>query len=164
MTDPVLTTEGRARLTERLERLRSEVLPSMLEAFADRRRDGETVLDYERVLAEAARLRSLLALARDVEETPDDPAVVELGDLVTLELDDGEIERFLLVDPAEAALDDLRISADSPLSRALMGRRVGAVVDVHGPGSSYRCRVLGASRPVGTGRAAGGRAPGRSPA
>lgn len=149
MTDPVLTIEGRQRLAERLERLRGEVLPEMLEAFSDRHRDGETVLDYERVLSEVSRLDSLLASARVVEDYPDDPAVVELGDLVTLELEDGAIERFLIVDPVEAALDDLRISAKSPLARALMGHRVGEAVQVHGPGGSYSCRVLGATRPVG---------------
>ena len=149
MAAPVLTMQGRQRLTERLDRLRREVLPEMLEAFSDRRRDGETVLEYERVLAEVSRLELLLASAEALENRPDDPAVVELGDLVTLELDSGEIERFLVVDPAEAALDDLRISAESPLARALMDRRVGDVVEVHGPGGSYRCRVLGATRPVG---------------
>jgi transcription elongation factor GreA len=147
-TDPILTTEGYHRLCERLDRLRNEVLPAMLEAFSARDRDGETVLEYERVLFEAATLESLLAGARVVEDLPDDPAVVELGDLVTLELDDGTIERFLLVDPVEAALDELRISTDSPLARALMGRHVGDVVEVHGPGGSYSCQVLGATRPV----------------
>lgn len=149
MKSPVLTIEGRQLLAERLERLRSAVLPEMLEAFTDRHRDGETVLDYERVLAEAARLESLLASAQLVEDLPDDPYVVELGDLVTLEID-GSIERFLLVDPVEAALDDLRISTDSPLARALMGRRIGEEVPVVGPGGSYSCRVLGATRPVST--------------
>lgn len=149
MTDPVLTKEGRQRLIERLDRLRNEVLPDMLEAFSDRHRDGETVLDYERVLSETSRLESLLASARELEDLPDDPSLVELGDLVILELDDGQIERFLLVDPAEAALDDLRISRESPLARALMGHHVGDHVQVHGPGGSYSCRVLGATRPVG---------------
>lgn len=150
MIDPILTTEGRSRLAERLDRLRTEVLPEMLEAFSDRHRDGETALEYERLLFEVARLEALLGAARVVEDWPDDPAVVELGDLVTMELDDGSIERFLLVDPAEAALDELRISAESPLARALMGHHVGEFVEVHGPGGSYRCRVLGATRPVST--------------
>jgi len=145
---PVLTTDGREQLGQRLTRLREEVLPELLEAFRDRHRDGEAVIEYERVLIEAHRLEVLLASAGRLEDRPDDPAVVELGDLVTLELAGGDIERFLIVDPLEAALDELRISADSPLARAVLGLRVGDEAEVNGPASRYTCRVLGATRPV----------------
>lgn len=151
MTDPVLTAEGRQRLAHRLDRLRSDVLPEMRIALTDPDAAGEVVLDYQRVLAETSQLEHLLASAGALEEAPDDPTVVELGDLVTLETDAGGIERFRIVDPAEAALDKVRISAESPLARALLGHRVGERVAVHSPGGSYDCRILGAVRPVVTG-------------
>ena len=91
MNNPVLTTDGREQLGQRLTRLREEVLPELLEAFRDRHRDGEAVIEYERVLIEAHRLEVLLASAGRLEDRPDDPAVVELGDLVTLELAGGDI-------------------------------------------------------------------------
>ena len=144
---PVLTADGRALLVARVTRLRETVLPELREALADPKRDHEVVLDYERALLELQRLDAVLASAVALEDRPHDPSVVELGDLVVLELDDGSIERFRLVDPVEAALDDVRISVESPLARALLGHRVGDVVDVAAPGSSYRCRVLGAVRP-----------------
>jgi transcription elongation GreA/GreB family factor len=72
--------------------------------------------------------------------------VVELGDEVTVEFDAGETERFLLVDPVEAPLDQLRISVESPLARALLGRPVGEEVEVRAPGGRYRCRILATRR------------------
>jgi transcription elongation factor GreA len=147
---PVLTADGRAQLGARAARLRDTVLPELRDALADSKRDGEVVLEYERALLELRRLDALLASAVALEDRPHDPSIVELGDLVVLELDDGSIERFRLVDPVEAALDDVRISVASPLAQALLGRRVGDVVDVTAPGSSYCCRVLGAIRPEPT--------------
>ncbi len=70
---------------------------------------------------------------------------------MTLETDAGGIERFRIVDPAEAALDEVRISAEAPLAQALLGHKVGERVAVHGPGGSYGCRILGAIRPMPTG-------------
>jgi transcription elongation GreA/GreB family factor len=46
----------------------------------------------------------------------------------------------------EAVVDDARISVDSPLGRALLARRVGETVEVAGPGGSYRCTILSATR------------------
>jgi len=148
MRDLALTTEGRQPLHDQAARLRHSVLPDLLEAFADPGRDGEVVLDYERTVAELRRLEALLASTGRLEDTPDNPYVVESGDLVTLEIDTGGIERLLLIDPAEAGEDDLRVSVRSPLAQALLGRHVGDVVDLAGPTGSYRCRVLGATRPV----------------
>jgi transcription elongation factor GreA len=72
--------------------------------------------------------------------------VVELGDEVTVEFTAGETERFLLTDPVEAPLDQLRISVESPLAQALLGRRVGEQVEVQAPAGPYRCRILATRR------------------
>jgi transcription elongation factor GreA len=97
--------------------------------------------------AELAYLHSILWRAITTEElSPERPGVVELGDEVTVEFGPGETERFLLVDPVEAALDQLRISVESPLVQALLGRRVGEQVEVQAPGGRYRCRILATRR------------------
>jgi hypothetical protein len=97
--------------------------------------------------AELARLHSVLGQAITTEELPpEQPGVVELGDEVTVEFAPGETERFLLVDPVEAPLDQLRISIESPLARALLGRRAGEQVEVQAPGGRYRCRILATRR------------------
>ena len=75
--------------------------------------------------------------------------VADLGDRVAF---------TFLADGGSAAAEsftyeelDGRISAESPLGRALLGRHVGEAVEVAVPGGSYRCTILTASR-----RAAGG--------
>jgi Transcription elongation factor, GreA/GreB, C-term len=102
---------------------------------------------YGRGAAELARLNEVLALAITTEELPHErPGVVELGDEVTVEFAADETERFLLVDPAEAPLDDVRISVESPLAKAVLGRRVGEQVEVEAPAGRYRCRILATGR------------------
>jgi Transcription elongation factor, GreA/GreB, C-term len=132
----VLTPEGKQRLLARAARLASE--PDQ----AGWGNDG-----YSREATELAHLHSILGQAITTEELPPgQPGVVELGDEVTVEFTAGESERFLLVHPVEAPLDQLRISVQSPLARALLGRRVGEQVEVQAPGGRYRCRILAARR------------------
>jgi transcription elongation GreA/GreB family factor len=104
----------------------------------------------ERAVSELARLTRILGQARTTEELPpEDPGIVELGDEVVVEFAAGDTERFLVVDPVEAPLDDLRISVESPLAQAPVGRRVGEQVEVDAPAGRYRAA---SSPPAGTRR------------
>ena len=62
---------------------------------------------------------------------------VQLVDVVTVGLP-GTQQQFLFVHPLEAALDSVRISASSPLGRAVLGRRAGDLVDVASPAGRVR--------------------------
>jgi transcription elongation factor GreA len=79
------------------------------------------------------------------EDRPGGTDAVQLGDAVTVRLPDTQ-ERFLIVHPLEAALDSVRISASSPLARAVLGRRAGDLVDVRSPTGRYRARILAVQR------------------
>jgi transcription elongation factor GreA len=133
----ILTRQGRRLLAERAQRLRA--------ALGDPGRDGRGDTDDERA-AELRRLSWLVEHAADAEDLPDDPEVVELGETVTVQVTGGAPEQFLIVHPVEAPLDTTRISARSPLARALLGRRVGDEVEVDAPSGTYRCRILAAER------------------
>ena len=98
-------------------------------------------------MSELARLTRILGQAMTTDELPpEDPGIVELGDEVVVEFAAGDTERFLVVDPIEAPLDDVRISVESPLAQALVGRRVGEQVEVNAPAGRYRCRILTTGR------------------
>ncbi|MEO8693749.1 MAG: GreA/GreB family elongation factor [Acidimicrobiales bacterium] len=140
-----LTEGGRRLLDERIQELEIAVA-ELRDAVDDPDRTTEIVESYQRAAAELDRLRSLSQSAGAVEDAPDDPQVVELGDTVTIRLDDGVEETYIVVDAAEAAFDDQRISADSPLARALLTKHVGERVEVHVPTGSYECVILSASR------------------
>ena len=132
----VLTPEGKQWLLARAARLASE---------PDNAGWGNE--GYARGAAELAQLNSILGQAITTEELPpEEPGVVELGDEVTVEFDHGETEQFLLVDPVEAPLDQVRISVRSPLAQALLGRQVGEEVEVRAPSGCYPCRILATRR------------------
>jgi transcription elongation factor GreA len=132
----VLTPEGKQWLLARAAWLASE---------PDKPGWGEE--DHGRRTTELAHLHSILGQAITTEELPpENPGVVELGDEVTVEFAPGDTEQFLLVDPVEAPLDQLRISVESPLAQALLGRRVGEQAEVQAPAGHYRCRILATRR------------------
>ncbi len=71
------------------------------------------------------------------------------GDTVTLlssvrvrDLEDGEEIVYLMVSAPEADLASGKISTDSPVGRALIGRKVGDTVDVSTPGGLARYEIL----------------------
>lgn len=140
-----LTGDGRRLLEERMHLLENTVL-ELQNALDDRERPVDTVEAYQRAAQELARVRSLLDSARSIEDVPDDPRVVELGDTVAIRLEDGVHETYIIVHGGEAPVDDRRISVESPLGRALLTRLVGDVVEVTVPAGSYKCTILSADR------------------
>jgi len=140
-----LTRQGRRYLGARARTLRDTIIPRLVELRDGRDRDDSVLADHERATTELARICTVLATARPAEALPDDPDVVELGEAVTISLD-GSAERWVIVHPSEAAAGAGRVSARSPLGRALLGCRVGDEVEVAAPGGTYRCVIESATR------------------
>ena len=94
---------------------------------------GESAL-----LAQLTRERDQVADAlRDatlIDDEPFDFGAIEVGDLVTLQGDNGKVEKYLLVDGGVGtrARDDW-VSVDSPLGSALLGRAKGERLEVSSP-------------------------------
>jgi transcription elongation GreA/GreB family factor len=144
----VLTPDGHRRLAARAAWLATERIPRLAHNLDSPDRDGWAGGEYGRAVTELARLTSILGQAITTGELPPERpgGVVELGDEVMVEFDAAETERFLLVDPVEAPVDDVRISVESPLAQALLGRRVGEQVEVEAPAGRYRCRIVATGR------------------
>jgi transcription elongation factor GreA len=68
--------------------------------------------------------------------------VVGLGSRITVKESGGGNEEYLLVGAAEANPREGRISNESPLGRALLGRRVGDEVKVQAPAGPITFRVV----------------------
>jgi transcription elongation factor GreA len=142
---PVLTAEGRMLLERRVRRLQDVVIPELTRAMRESERDGRDAIEFERATVELHRLMQSLSHARLAEDLPRARGrrrAVRLGDGIELHLPDGGTERYLVVDPVEAPLDEERVSADSPLGAAFLGRRAGDEVVVRAPGHEYRCRLV----------------------
>jgi transcription elongation factor GreA len=139
---PLLTEEGRKRLEERARRLETETIPTVLAAIEETEDDLSLQLEHDLAVRELEQLKYVLETARSIDEIPDDPDVVQIGDWVTIKTEDGETARHLLVHPAEAVLDANRVSAESPLAHAVLGGRVGDEVIIQAPSGPYPARIV----------------------
>lgn len=135
-----LTAAGKARLEEELQTLRTTRRPALLARIQEETESGDVSdnSEYEELKEEAAmveaRIRELeqtLSLAVAIEAS--ESGVVGLGSRVRLRGDDGEEETWTLVVPQEANALRGTISTESPVGRAVRGRRQGDAATVETP-------------------------------
>lgn len=150
---PSVTLEGKEMLQERIIDLRDRRLAELVPLMVEHERDERIVAQYEDLLAEIADWEAFLAEAVVIAPRQEDsPAVVSLGDRVLISEPGGEQEWVRVVDPKEAFLDDERISATSPLGRALLGAKARSSITVEAPAGTWRCRVLRIDEPMALAR------------
>jgi transcription elongation factor GreA len=144
----VLTQEGQRRLAARAAWLATGPIPRFAPSYLDDPdQDGWASAEYGHDVSELALLTRILQRAITSDQLPpENPGVVELGDEVAVEFANGYTQRFLVVSPIEAPLDDLNISVESPLGQALVGHRIGDQVEVDAPDGRFRCRILTTTR------------------
>jgi transcription elongation factor GreB len=137
-----ITPAGRRRLEAELERLwrieRPKVTHEVAEAAAlgDRSENAEYIYGKRRLREIDRRVRHLTKLIEKltvVTETPGDRERVFFGAWVTVEDEMGQTATYRLVGPDETDAQDGRISIESPVARALLGKRVGDDVVVRRP-------------------------------
>lgn len=92
----------------------------------------------QRLVRQLMSIRSVLASAR-VEA---DEGLIVIGRHATLETSDGRRTRYSLVIPGEGDPAKGRVSADSPLGRAIYGHRAGDVVRVSAPDGAWAATVV----------------------
>lgn len=136
----VLTRDGRAWIEDRLERIRQRLVDIDEDLAAER--TEELVTNRERLREQLEELEVILRDAVTPADVIDDPTIVELGDEVEVEFDDGERESFLVVHPVEAGLDEHRTASDAPLAQAVLGARPGDTVTVQSPAGEYTCKIV----------------------
>ena len=144
---PELTKKDLEKIRQELDHRRIELRPQLLEAVKEARAFGDLSENFEYKAAKQeknkneGRIRFLertLKTARVVEDRSA-PDAVGLYDKVTVLLEDEEEpETYQIVTTLRQAVLRGIISKESPMGRALMGRRVGdrAVVELDN-GSSY---------------------------
>jgi transcription elongation factor GreA len=134
--------EGFAKLTDELRRLRIEERPSIVEAIEVARAHGDLSENAEyhaakerqgHVEATIADLEDRLSRAMIIDPTTLSGDKVVFGATVTLVDEDKKKVRYQLVGQVEADAKVGRISYNSPLGRALIGRQAGEEVEVSAP-------------------------------
>lgn len=88
-------------------------------------------------------LRQKVSSAQCMDASEVSPEVVTLGSIVHLyEVDTGERWKFTLSFPTNANIDEGRISVLAPLGTAILGHRVGDVVDWPVPSGMIRIQIV----------------------
>lgn len=105
-------------------------------AYEDAKNEQAFVEGRIRTLESLIRNAQIISAAGGLDE------VVRIGSTVQVQEETGEEEEYTIVGSAEAQPRDGRISNESPVGRALLGRRVGEEVQVLVPAGLVRFRIL----------------------
>jgi len=153
MSTTPLTIEGAEALKQELSHLKHVERPSVINAIAEARAQGDLSENAEYDAAKErqgfiegriAELEGKLATAQviDVKALERDGRVV-FGVTVEIEdLDSGDKVQYKIVGDDEADLKVNKISISSPIARALIGKSVGDEATVHAPGGSRKVEIL----------------------
>jgi transcription elongation factor GreA len=76
------------------------------------------------------------------------PEYTRLGATIVVRDIEGERETYVVVAPREADPRAGRVSSESPIGRALLGRRVGESVVIRAPGGSFDVTIESVELPA----------------
>lgn len=148
----ILAPEGLKKLESELEYLktvkRREIASRIKQAieFGDISENSE----YEEAKNEQAfvegkivTLQKMLKNAKVIDDTDIDITIVSIGSKVKVkDLESGEEFEFYIVGSAEADPAKSKISNESPVGRALLGKKVNDIVNVNVPVGIIRYQIL----------------------
>ena len=152
----ILTREGLKQLEDELENLRTvkraEVKERLKEAIAlgdlsenseyDDAKNEQAVMEG-RIL----ELEKMIRNAKVIDEDAHQEGTVTVGSLVKVkDIEFDEINEYRLVGTVEADPMNNRISNESPVGRALLGRKKGEIVDVEVPAGIIKYEILEVSK------------------
>ena len=99
-----------------------------------------------KLYSKIAELKALIEKAEIIEKQDMDKGVVALSSRIKLlDVDENEELEYQIVGSQEANPMSGRISDESPIGRAILGRRVGETVTVEAPAGEMRFTILAVS-------------------
>lgn len=146
-----LTQEGASRMRAELEQLKGTARQDLAKRLRSAIQMGDLSenADYHKAKEDQAflegriqELEYLLKHATIVENDGAKMGVADIGARVTIQEEDYPAETFQLVGVKEADPSKGRISHESPIGQALMGKRAGDEVEVETPNGSIKLKIL----------------------
>lgn len=143
--------DGYDRLAAELKNLKSVERPSVVQAIEEARAHGDLSENAEYHAAKERQghiegrimeLEGKLSRAQVIDPTSLSGDKVVFGATVTLVDEDDEEVVYQIVGADEGDVKKGKISYQSPIARALIGRRVGAEVEVKTPGGERYYEIL----------------------
>ena len=145
-----LTSEGFLKLEEELDHLKKVERPDVINAIKEARALGDLSENAEYSSARE-RQGKLEARIKEIEYTLEHATIIEnnsdgkvcVGSVVTIKyLEDNEEEEYTIVGTNEADPFENKISNESPIALAVMGKKEGDEVQVDSPNGSFDIKIL----------------------
>ncbi len=147
----LLTPEGLAKLEAELEYLRTVrrhevadqinrakgLVGTVTDAEYDDAKKGQAFVEG-RILT----LDQMIKNATIIESNGIPSDFVKIGSCVTVTISGGDEERYTIVGSTEASPRDGKISNESPVGQAMLGRRIGDDIQVMVPGGLLKLRII----------------------
>lgn len=147
-----MTAEGYRALDDELKRLKSVERPNVIAAISEARSHGDLSENAEYHAAKErqgwiegriAEIEDKLSRAQVIDVSKLSGKQVKFGATVSVvDEDTEEAARYQIVGEHEADVKAGKISVSSPLSRAMIGKEIGDVVEVNTPGGVKAYEIL----------------------
>ena len=151
-----ITEEGLQKLKDELNYLITKERPAASAAIAEARDKGDLSENAEYDAAKEAqgllearisKLQDLVANARLLDESKLDTSKILLLSKVEIKNTKTNMKiAYEIVPESESDIKKNKISVSSPIAKALLGKRVGDVVEVHVPAGVMNFEVLSVQR------------------
>ncbi|ADL53451.1 transcription elongation factor GreA [Clostridium cellulovorans] len=148
----VMTYEGLKKLEDELEFLKTVRRNDIKEkikvalSFGDLSENSEyDEAKNEQAFVEGkiAQLEAMLKKVTVVDETDIQGDIVGIGTKVKVkDIDSGDVDVYSIVGSAEADPLEFKISHESPVGKAMLGKKVGETVDVAVPDGTIKLEIL----------------------
>ena len=145
-----LTSEGFLKLEEELDHLKKVERPEVIEAIKEARALGDLSENAEYSSARE-RQGKLEARIKEIEYTLEHATIIEnnndgkvtVGSVITIKyIGDDDEEEYSIVGTNEADPFENKISNESPIALAVMGKKQGDKVTVESPNGSFDIEIL----------------------
>ena len=148
-----LTVNGAEQLKAELQKLKSVARPAIIEAIAEARSHGDLSENAEYEAAKEkqgfiegriAELENKLAPAQIInpKEIHAEGKIVFGATVQLLDLDTDEKAQYQIVGDDEADIKLFKISVNSPIARALIGKEEGDIAEVQAPSGLREYEIL----------------------
>jgi transcription elongation factor GreA len=145
-----VTKQGLAEMETELKKLTSAQRSDVADKIKRAREVGgtENNAEYDDAKNEQAFIEGRILMLENIIrnaiiiEAPAVAGLVELGDKVLIQNQDGKIEQYTIVGSTEANPVDGKISNESPVGRALMGKKTGEKVEVKTPSGLLKLKIM----------------------
>lgn len=146
-----LTQKGEKELRAELERLKGPAREEISKRLRSAIEMGDLSENADYITAKEEQgflegrileLEAVLANVTIIDEMKADTNTVNIGNTIVFIEDDFPPEEYQMVGPKEADPANGRISHESPIGKALLGKHAGDVVKVESPNGEYDIKIV----------------------